>query len=96
MVSSVRIEKKKLGRTIILHFYLSYDVAGTQWITFFHKNYTDHRCFLTLWHVHATLQTTSLSPVPFFIEIMFILEVTKSKMKGLYDKLGPVVQSIVS
>ena len=27
---------------------------------------------------------------------MFILEVTKSKIKGLYDKQGPVVQSIVS
>ena len=41
---------------------------------------------ITLWRVHVTSLTASMSAVHFCIEIMFILKVTKSHFKGSYDK----------
>ena len=41
---------------------------------------------ITIWRVHVTSLTTSVSTMQFRIEIMFILKATKSHFKGSYDK----------
>ena len=40
---------------------------------------------ITLWRVHVT-SLTSVSTMPFHIELMFILKALKSRFKGSYDK----------
>ena len=56
-------------------FLLSYDVAVIQWITSCHENRMTTRV-ITLWRVHVTSLTTSVST------ILFILKVIKSRLKG--------------
>ena len=57
---------------------LSHNVAVIQWITSCHKNQmTTH--VVTLWRVHVTSLTMSVSTMSFQIEIMFILKGIKSK-----------------
>ena len=41
---------------------------------------------ITFWRVYITLLKTSISPVRFLNEIMFILKAIKSHFKGSYDK----------
>ena len=41
---------------------------------------------ITLWRVHITSLTTSVSTMRFLIEIMFVLKAIKSHFKGSYDK----------
>ena len=64
---------------------VSYDVAVIQWITWWLK---DRMTILviTLWHVHVTSLTTSMSAVRFHIEIKFILNAIKPRFKGSWDK----------
>ena len=71
---------------------LSHDVAEIQWITSCHKNRMPTRV-LTLWRVHVTSLTTSVSTMHFLIEIMFVLNAIKSRSLGSYDKqnLTPMV-----
>ena len=45
--------------------HLSYDVDVIPWITFCHGNYMTTRV-ITLWHVHVTSLTTSVSTMRFF------------------------------
>ena len=40
---------------------------------------------ITLWHVHVSSLTTSVLIMRFLAEIMFILKVIKSHLKGSYD-----------
>ena len=62
---------------------LSYDVAVIQWIMSCHKNrMTTH--VITLWRVHVTSLTTSMSTMCFLFEIIFILKTIKSHCKGSY------------
>ena len=44
------------------------------------------KCVMTIWHVHVTSLTTSVSTLLFLIEIIFILKAIKSYFKGSYDK----------
>ena len=64
---------------------LSYNVAVIQWITSCHKNRMTTRV-ITLWHVHVTSLTTSVSTMRFLVELMPILKEIKSNLKGSYDK----------
>ena len=61
--------------------FLSYDVAVIQWITSCYKNRMTTRV-ITLWRVHVTSLTMSMSAMHFLIEIMFILKAIKSHLKG--------------
>ena len=61
---------------------LSYDVAVVQWITSCHKYCMTTR-IITLWHIHVTSLTTSLSTM-FSFEIMFILKAIKSNFLRSY------------
>ena len=63
---------------------LSYDVAVIQWINSCHKNRMTTRV-VTLWRVHVTSVTTSVSKMRFLIEIMFMLKAIKSSFKVSYD-----------
>ena len=49
--------------------HLSYDVAVIQWITSCHKNRMTTRV-ITLWRVHVTSLTMSVSLVRFLVEII--------------------------
>ena len=49
---------------------LSYDVAVIQWITSCQKNRMTTGV-MTIWHVHVTSLTTSVSILRFLIEIIF-------------------------
>ena len=64
---------------------LSYDVAVIQWITSCQKNHMTTRV-ITLWRVHVTSLTTSMSTMLFRLEILSILKAIKSDFKGSYDK----------
>ena len=64
---------------------LSHDVAVIQWITSCHKNRMTTRV-ITLWRVHVTSLTTSVSTMRFLLEILFILKATKSSFRKSYDK----------
>ena len=64
--------------------FLSYDVAVIEWITSCNKNCSTTRV-ITVWRVHVTSLTTSVSIVRFLAEIMFILKAMKSLLKRLYD-----------
>ena len=59
------------------HCFLSYDIGVIQWIKSCHKNPV-----ITLWRVHITSLTKSLSTMHFCIEIVFILKAIKSHLKG--------------
>ena len=41
---------------------------------------------ITLWRVHVTSLTMSVATMRFHIELLFILKVIKSHLKGSYDK----------
>ena len=62
-------------------YYLSYDVAGIQWITSCHKNRMTTRV-IALWRVCITSLTTSMSTMRFHIELISILKAIKSLSKG--------------
>ena len=64
---------------------LSYDVAVIQWKTSCHKNRMTTRV-ITLWRIHVTSLTTSVSTMRFLLEIVFILKAIKSHFKGSYNK----------
>ena len=64
---------------------LSYYFAVIQWITSFHNNRMATRA-ITLWRVHVTSLTTTVSTMRFLIETMFILKAIKSHYEGSYDK----------
>ena len=66
-----------------LHF--SHDVAVLQWITSCHKNHMTTRV-ITLWGACLTSLTTSVSTMPFHIELIIILKAIKSRFKGPYEK----------
>ena len=54
-------------------------------ITSCHKNRMTTRV-ITLWRVHVTLLTTSMSTMHFLIEIKLILKTIESSLKGSYGK----------
>ena len=64
---------------------LSYDVAVIQWDTSYHKNRKIMRV-ITLWRVHVTSLTTSVSTMRFLVEKMLTLKAIKSHFKGPNDK----------
>ena len=64
--------------------FLSYDVAVIEWITSCNKNCLT-TCVITVWRVHVTSLTTSVSIVRFLAEMMLILKAIKSVLKGSYD-----------
>ena len=66
--------------------YLSYDVAVIQWVMSCHNNRVTTRVIITLWRVHVTSFTTSVSTTNFLIEIKLILKAIKYSFKGSYDK----------
>ena len=66
---------------------LSYGVAVFQWLTSSHKNRMTTRV-ITVWRVHVTSLTMSLSTMRFLNEIMFILKaIFHSKVS--YDEQNP-------
>ena len=65
---------------------LSYDVAVIQWIMSCHKNHMTTRV-ITLWLVIVTSLTMSMSMMCFLAEIMFVLKVIKSHLRGSYDNM---------
>ena len=69
----------------LIHAQLSYDIAVIQWITLCHINSMTSQV-TTLWGIEVTSLTTSVSTMPFHIEIIFILETIKSHFKRSYDK----------
>ena len=69
------------------YLFLSYGITVIQWITSCHKNHMTTPV-ITLWSVHITSLTTSVSTMSFLIEIMFTLKAIKSHFKGSYDKLN--------
>ena len=69
---------------IVTTNFLSYDVTVIQWITLCHKNCMTR--VKTLWCLHQMLLTMFVSTTCFLIELLFILNVTKSSFKGQYDK----------
>ena len=64
---------------------LSYDVIVIQCITPCHKNRMATRV-ITLWRIHVTSLTTSVSAMRFILEIVSILKAIKFNFKGSYDK----------
>ena len=62
---------------------LLYDTADFQWIVLCYKDHMT-ACVITFWCIHLISLTTSVSAVPFFIEIMFILKVIKFHFKRSY------------
>ena len=64
---------------------LSYYVAVIQWIKSCHKNRMATRV-ITLWRIHATSWTTSVSTMRFLIKIMFSLKAIKFHFKRSYDE----------
>ena len=85
-ISKVLIKMISLyDNEVLYYFYLSYNVAAIQWTTLCHKNQMTTRV-ITLWRVHLTSLTTSMSTICFLIEIMFILKKINSNSKGSYDK----------
>ena len=58
-----------------------YDVAFIQWVTSCHKSRRTTR-EITLWRVHVTPLTTSISTRRFIIEIVFTLSGIKPHLKG--------------
>ena len=66
-------------------FYHMTSLLRIQWITSCHKNRMTTRV-ITLWRVHVTSLTTSMSTVRFLVETKFILNATKSRFKGSCDK----------
>ena len=70
-------EKRKEKKNNVL----SYEVTVIQWITPCHKSRMT-TCVLTLWRVHVTSLTTSVSTMRFHIELIFILMAIKSRFKG--------------
>ena len=59
--------------------------SSIQWITSGHKNRMATRV-ITLWRLHVTSLTMSVSAMRFLLEILSILKVIKSYIKGSYDK----------
>ena len=62
-----------------------HDIGVIQWITSSHKNRMTTRV-ITLWRVHITSLTKSVSAMHFLIEIKLILKAIKPTFKGSYDK----------
>ena len=62
---------KTSANECICNIILSYDVAVIQWITSCHKNRMT-TSVVTLWRVHVTSLTTSVSTICFLIKILFI------------------------
>ena len=60
-------------------------MAVIQWITSCHQNHMTTRV-ITLWRVHVTSLTTSVSTMRFLNEIIFVLKAIKSHFKGSYNK----------
>ena len=59
---------------------LSHDLAVIGWITSCNKNRMTTRV-ITLWRVHVTSLSTSVSTVRFLAEIVFIFKAIKSLLK---------------
>ena len=68
-----------------LDYDLSYDVAVIQWITSCNKNrMTTH--VITLWQVHATSSTTSVSTMRFSLNIAYLKTMKSHFDVSYYDK----------
>ena len=65
--------------------YLSYVVIIIQWIKLCHKNCMT-TCIITVWNIHVTSLTISMSTIHFLIEIMSILKAIKYHVNELYVK----------
>ena len=66
--------------------FLNYSCLVIQWITPCHENHRMTRRVITLWYVHLSSLTTSVSTMHFLLEILSILKAIKSHFKGSYDK----------